>query len=133
MSQPKDVIEDFLARRRNRGRRSGGSGAGPDGFRGISGRNVAVGAVALLVLVGVLSCFYTVQPEERAVIKRFGKVYGIAEPGLHFKLPFGIDLVQHVATERVLKQEFGFRTADEREPGRSTQYAGSDFPDESLM
>ena len=70
------------------------------------------------------------QPEERAVIKRLGSVSGIADPGLHFKLPFGIDAIQIVATERVLKQEFGFRTdgtVDNR-----TQFAGG-YPDESLM
>src|SRR5690606_11231590 len=54
------------------------------------------------------------------------------DPGLHFKLPFGIDTVQHVATERVLKQEFGFRSEDVTENGR-TRFAGADFPDESLM
>jgi modulator of FtsH protease HflK len=70
--------------------------------------------------------FYTVQPEERAVVKRFGEVIKIADPGLHFKLPFGIDSVQFVATERVLKQEFGFRT--EASDRRRTQYAGQDFP-----
>jgi membrane protease subunit HflK len=135
MSQPKDVIEDFLARRRNRnagGGRGPGVGGGSDGFGGWSGRTIALAAVAVLVLAGIVSCFYTVQPEERAVVKRFGKVYGIAEPGLHFKLPFGVDAVQHVATERVLKQEFGFRTEEDREPARS-QFSGSDFPDESLM
>lgn len=80
---------------------------------------------------GVLSSYYTVQPEERAVVKRFGKVVAINDPGLHFKLPFGIDGVQKVATERVMKQEFGFRTAssdDER-----SAYSTEDFPDESLM
>jgi membrane protease subunit HflK len=133
MSQPKDVIEDFLARRRSRNARGGrGPGGGADGFGGFSRRTVALGAVALLVLIGIVSCFYTVQPEERAVVKRFGKVYGIAEPGLHFKLPFGVDAVQHVATERVLKEEFGFRTADDRDSG-AARYASSDFPDESLM
>jgi membrane protease subunit HflK len=134
MSQPKDVIEDFLSRRRNRGNRGGGRGSGGPGggSQGPSGRTVALGVVAVLVLAGILSCFYTVQPEERAVVKRFGEVYGVADPGLHFKLPFGVDSVQHVATERVLKQEFGFRTEDIRQAGR-TQYSGGDFPDESLM
>src|SRR5690606_20584634 len=64
--------------------------------------------------------------------KRFGRVYGVADPGLHFKLPFGIDTVQHVATQRVLKQEFGFRSEDVIEGGR-TRFAGAEFPDESLM
>jgi membrane protease subunit HflK len=68
----------------------------------------------------VLSSWYTVQPEERAVVKRFGAVIGINDPGLHFKIPFGVDTVQFVATERVLKQEFGFRTAGTGEGGRTT-------------
>ncbi len=92
----------------------------------------AVGAaVLLLVAFGVLTVFYTVQPEERAVVKRFGAVINITDPGLHFKLPFGIDRVQHVATERVLKQEFGFRTAGES--GGRTRYSEKPFEDESLM
>src|SRR5690554_2601585 len=64
----------------------------------------------LIVAWGVLSSYYTVQPEQRAVVKRFGAVVTINDPGLHFKLPFGIDQVQRVASARVLKQEFGFRT-----------------------
>ncbi|MFO1494231.1 MAG: FtsH protease activity modulator HflK [Lysobacterales bacterium] len=82
-------------------------------------------------LLGISSAFYTVQPEERAVVKRFGKVVAINEPGLHFKLPFGIDSVQKVATERVLKQEFGFRT--ETSDDERSAYSPEDFPDESLM
>src|SRR3546814_20188456 len=50
--------------------------------------------------------------------------------GLHFKLPFGVDKVQLVATERVLKEEFGFRTVGDAQP---TRYADTDLPDESLM
>jgi len=87
-------------------------------------------AVGVLALWGVTSSYYTVQPEERAVVKRFGAVNKVADPGLHFKIPFGIDRVQLVATERVLKQEFGFRTAS---IGERTEYSGQDFPDESLM
>lgn len=88
-------------------------------------------AILLLVAFGALTVFYTVQPEERAVVKRFGAVIKITDPGLHFKLPFGIDRVQHVATARVLKQEFGFRTAGER--GGRTRYSEKPFEDESLM
>lgn len=92
-----------------------------------------IGVVVLILLAwAALSSFYTVQPEERAVVKRFGSVTGITDPGLHFKIPFGIDQVQWVATERVLKQEFGFRTQDTRQGGRST-YSSAQFEDESLM
>ncbi len=87
-------------------------------------------AVGILGLWGMLSSYYTVQPEERAVVKRFGAVSKVSDPGLHFKLPFGIDQVQFVATERVLKQEFGFRTSN---IGERTEYSQEDFPDESLM
>ncbi len=83
-----------------------------------------------LILWAGFSMIYTVQPEQRAVVKRFGEVIKIADPGLHFKIPFGIDAVQFVATERVLKQEFGFRTASS---AQRTQYSAQDFPDESLM
>jgi membrane protease subunit HflK len=92
-----------------------------------------IGVLAVLVLVwGVFTSFYTVQPEERAVVKRFGEVVGITDPGLHFKVPFGIDDVQLVATERVLKQEFGFRSETVAARDR-TQFANRDFPGESLM
>ncbi|MEA1050522.1 FtsH protease activity modulator HflK [Lamprobacter modestohalophilus] len=89
-------------------------------------------AIGLALIWGVLSSWYTVQPEERAVVKRFGAVIGINDPGLHFKIPFGIDTVQFVATERVLKQEFGFRTLSTEAGGRST-YSPEQFEDESLM
>lgn len=91
---------------------------------------VVAGIVVLIVAAGALTMIYTVQPEERAVVKRFGAVIKTTDPGLHFKLPFGIDHVQRVATERVLKEEFGFRTVTAGEP---TRYAERSFPDESLM
>jgi membrane protease subunit HflK len=103
----------------------------PGGAQRATGWMVGGTLVLVIAIWGFLSLSYTVQPEERAVVKRFGKVIEITEPGLHFKMPFGVDRVQVVATERVLKQEFGFRTAhsdDER-----SEYSTEDFPDESLM
>ena len=87
--------------------------------------------VLLIVLWAVFSSFYTVQPEQQAVVKRFGAVVNITDPGLHFKLPFGIDRVQRVASARVLKQEFGFRSVGE--VNNRTSYSESDFTSESLM
>ncbi len=91
---------------------------------------VIAGLVVLLVALAAVTMVYTVQPEQRGVVKRFGAVIKTTDPGLHFKLPFGIDHVQRVATERVLKEEFGFRTAATGEP---TRYEQRDYPDESLM
>ncbi|MEX1033633.1 MAG: FtsH protease activity modulator HflK [Cellvibrionaceae bacterium] len=95
-------------------------------------RSVIGGIIVVFVLVWAgFTSFYTVQPEERAVVKRFGEVIGINDPGLHFKVPFGIDRVEFVATERVLKQEFGFRTTGSR--GGRTTYSDAVLEDESLM
>lgn len=91
---------------------------------------VAAAVLLLVIAVGAATMVYTVQPEERAVVKRFGAVVKTTDPGLHFRLPFGIDGIQRVATERVLKEEFGFRTAAAGQPSR---YVESDLPDESLM
>jgi membrane protease subunit HflK len=92
---------------------------------------LGLGAAALvLVGWGSLSSVYTVQPEQRAVVKRFGAVTGQTGPGLHFKLPFSISTVELVPTERILKEEFGFRTAGLR--GKS-EYRTTDFAEESLM
>ncbi len=87
-------------------------------------------AVAALVAVGAFSSFYTVQPEQRAVVKRFGAVIYQTDPGLHFKLPFGIDDAELVPTERVLKEEFGFRTTQQTATSARYQTAGLD--EESL-
>lgn len=96
------------------------------------GRSVSLIPILLLVMWGILTSFYTVQPEQQAVVKRLGAVVDITDPGLHFKIPFGIDNVQRVASARVLKQEFGFRTVGVEQNDR-TRYSQDDFSSESLM
>ena len=87
--------------------------------------------VGLLVLTAFQSVVFSVEPEEKAVIQRFGKVISIKGPGLHFKLPFGIDIARFVPTERVLKEEFGFRTTV---AAQRSQYAKTpQMQNESLM
>lgn len=67
--------------------------------------------VLLLIGLGAWTTFYTVEPEQVGVVLRFGKLTkNIAQPGLHFKLPYGIDHVERVAILRQQKEEFGFRT-----------------------
>ena len=129
MNDARKTVENLFGG--GRSPRAGGGGGAPQ-MPKIPGGLIAFGVVAILALWGVGSVFYTVQPEERGVVKRFGEVVKIADPGLHFKLPFGVDTVQLVATERVLKQEFGFRTTGIGEDGAS-QYDPNDFAEESLM
>lgn len=143
MERAKDWLEKTLTGKGWHERLPGGvtGGGGNGGTRppprrprfDASPRQLGVVVAVVVALWGAFTCFYTVQPEERAVIKRLGRVIGTADPGLHFRLPFGIDTVQFVATERVLKQEFGFRTErGEDEEGR-TRYAKGDYTSESLM
>lgn len=82
-----------------------------------------LGAALAVIVVGIwliMSAVYTVESRERALVLRFGKDIGVEGPGLHFKLPFGIDRVKKVATEEVKREEFGFRT---QEAGVETVYA----------
>ncbi|MGB6852116.1 MAG: FtsH protease activity modulator HflK [Thermoanaerobaculia bacterium] len=69
-------------------------------------------AVLLIILAVILlaTSIYQIEPEEVGVVLRLGKFSDITEPGLHFKIPFGVDRVFKVAVQRQLKQEFGFRT-----------------------
>jgi membrane protease subunit HflK len=90
----------------------------------------AVVIILVLVVVGK-STFYTVEPDEEAVVIRFGKFIGTYPPGLHFKMPVGIDEVFFVKTKRVLQEEFGFRTKSTA--NRRTEYSRKSFDHESLM
>lgn len=86
--------------------------------------------VLIFILISISTCFYTVDTEESAVVLRLGKFSSLESPGLHLKMPFGIDEVFLVKTERILKEEFGFRTSDSS--GRTT-YSNKKFDDESLV
>lgn len=72
---------------------------------------VTSGATALVIVFILLSSLYTVPTESQAVVVRYGKIIKTAEPGLHWKLPLGIDRHFPVQVRRQLKLEFGFGTA----------------------
>lgn len=95
-------------------------------------RGLVVFAFAGVIgVLGVLTSMYTVEPEEKAVILRFGRYLATQGPGLHFKLPFGVDRHIKVPTERILQEEFGFRSSSTK--GARTQYEDQAFDEESLM
>ena len=67
--------------------------------------------LAVLVLVAAaLTCFYTVDDKQQAVVTTFGKVTNVTGPGLHFKLPFGIQQVEKVDVNVYQKIELGYTT-----------------------
>jgi modulator of FtsH protease HflK len=89
-------------------------------FNRPSGRQIAAifigGLLIFLLIAALLSSYYTVGAESEGVVLRFGKFFDTVEPGLHFKLPFGIDAVTVLPTRRQLKLEFGFSTAGYTNP-----------------
>jgi membrane protease subunit HflK len=66
--------------------------------------------IALIVVVGLFSSFYSVPANSVAVVQRFGAYLKTSEPGLHFKLPWGVDSITIVEVARQQKLEFGFAT-----------------------
>lgn len=98
------------------------------------------GVMQAVVIVIVL-CFtaytsvFTVDPEEKAVVLKFGKEDRIVSQGLHFKLPFFMEQEYKVPVQRQLKLEFGFRTTgnETRQQYAQTQYSGGNYATESLM
>lgn len=109
-----------------------GESGSPLGFGGGSGAFAAkiLTVVGVLVLLNILaSSFYTIEPGERGVILRLGRIRTITEPGLNFKLPLVDDLIK-VDVETVRKEEFGFRT---KSPGQKTIYEKVGFDAESLI
>jgi membrane protease subunit HflK len=96
----------------------------------ISPRMIFIVIVVIFLLIAVFSSFYTVDQKEKAVVLRFGKFDRTTGPGLHFKLPFGIESNYNVPTGRNLTEEFGFRT---QQAGVVTTYARGDFSKESYM
>lgn len=101
-----------------------------DYFELITPKRILFVVLAVLILVSLATSFYTVEADEIAVVLMFGKSVRKTEPGLHFKLPFGIEKAEKVQVRKVFKEEFGFRTLV---PGVRTVYDPNDFGDESLL
>ncbi len=74
--------------------------------------------LTILAIAFVWTTFYTVPAESEGVVMRFGEFHTTVSPGLHFKIPLGVDTVEIVPVRRQLKQEFGFGTAGGGNPSQ---------------
>ncbi|MEO1616248.1 MAG: FtsH protease activity modulator HflK [Planctomycetota bacterium] len=88
------------------------------------------GIPAILAAIFLMTSFYTVQAESQGVVLRFGRYIKTVDPGLRFRLPFGIDKVEIVPVKRQLKQEFGFGTPDATNP---TQFSDEQSAEKSIV
>jgi len=89
---------------------------------------VIVGILALIVLG---TSVFIVDQAERAVITRFGRYSSTRGPGLHFKLPFGIDRNYTVNVTGIQSQVFGVRA--QRRNDFSSDAVNTVQTSESLM
>jgi len=96
----------------------------------IPSRAILIGLLVLIGVIVVWTTFYTVEADEVAVVQRFGRYVRREAPGLHSRLPLGLETVRKVKVQRVWKTEFGFRT---EEPGVRTRFSPQAFPEEALM
>lgn len=106
-SDPDLDIEDLIRRGQDRLKRIVASG---------SPRGPILIAVIILAALGAWTAYYTVPSDSVSVVQRFGKYLKQVPPGLHFKLPLGVDAATIVPVKRQLKQEFGFTTPGASDP-----------------
>lgn len=103
-----------------------------NGFKSILARIVSTLPISpLLIMLGIMllivaltSSFYTIPAESEGIVLRFGKYIEKVPSGLHVKLPFEIDTVIPIPTQRQQKLEFGFAT-----PGFTNPDQASDAPE----
>jgi membrane protease subunit HflK len=81
---------------------------------------VKIAVLVVVVVILLYGSIYQISPDEMGVIQRFGKFARTTDPGLHFKLPFGIEALTKVPVQQQLKHEFGFRTTS---PGIRSEFA----------
>ena len=86
--------------------------------------------LGLIVLIALGGTIYSIGPDEVGVIQRFGKYIDTTTPGLHVKLPFGIEKVTPIKVTKVFKEEFGVRTLS---AGVKSRYSMRGYHEESLM
>lgn len=66
------------------------------------------------LLLYLLSGIYVLQPGERGVVRRFGRViYDSVMPGIHYHLPFPVDIVDRLKVKEVKRIGAGFKIEDQ--------------------
>lgn len=115
-SKPDPDLEELLKKVQNF---FGGSGSGMGGGKG------GLIAIAVVLVVWLLSGIYTVDSPERGVIKRFGAYTTETTAGLHWHLPWPIETVTLVNVDRIRTAEIGYRSDSQNRDGS--------VPSEALM
>ena len=83
---------------------------------GMGGPFAALLAIVLIAAIGFFGFTVHVNPEELGVVLRFGKFVRLLPPGLNFRWPYPIEVVELPKVTRVNRIELGMRgSAESRE------------------
>jgi membrane protease subunit HflK len=74
--------------------------------------------IPILLVLWLASGIYIVGPDEQGVVRRFGKVVRIIEPGPHYRLPSPIEQVDKPKIQQARRIEIGFETVSPGPPAR---------------
>lgn len=96
---------------------------------GKSGAKPFLIILAGLIILWLVGGFYKVDPDEQAVILRFGQFSRTADPGLNYRLPSPIETAIIHKVTRVNRVEIGLRSANNRNKAVSQ----ANLSQESLM
>ena len=77
----------------------------------LKGHHVLMAVLAVVLVMAAMTCWYTVDDKQQAVVTTFGKVTDVTSAGVHFKLPFGIQKVQKVDVNVYQKIELGYTSS----------------------
>ena len=82
-----------------------------DLFRRLAGRrkSLTIAIVGVVLALWLASGIYQVQPGEDGVIRTFGRYTATTGPGLHYHLPWPVQMVTNVDVESIRRAEIGFR------------------------
>lgn len=72
------------------------------------GKTAVVFILFAVLALGAITCFYTVDDKQQAVVTTFGKVTDVTDAGVHFMIPFGIQQVRKVDVNVYQKIELGY-------------------------
>jgi len=81
---------------------------------------IVIAVIALALILTLATSIYTVNDKQQAVVTTFGRVTKVAGPGMHFKLPFGIQVATPVDVNVYRKIEIGYRSSGDTGAANST-------------
>ena len=100
----------------------------------IKKKHVVLIILLIFAALTVFTCAFKVDQKEQAVVLRFGEYNRTVGPGLHFKLPYGLEKSLIVPTQTVQTMSFGYRTnTPGNTRGQSSSYSYKGYANESTM